>query len=126
MANPEHLKILIRGVQEWNIWRKEHPGIIPDLRGAYLIREYLVGIDFSGTRLEGTNLEEAQLRNSDIRDARFDGETRFYCADLRGAKYDNWEICKTDVSEAIFDESTDIDEEHPDYEYYSYENEEGM
>jgi hypothetical protein len=33
MANPEHLKILKKGVEAWNKWRKENPDIQPDLTG---------------------------------------------------------------------------------------------
>ena len=36
MANEEHLKILKRGVEEWNEWRREHPEDWPDLTGANL------------------------------------------------------------------------------------------
>lgn len=32
MANPEHLKILKRGVEVWNKWRKENPKIPVDLK----------------------------------------------------------------------------------------------
>jgi hypothetical protein len=34
MANPEHLKVLKRGVETWNRWRKDHPDVVPDLGGA--------------------------------------------------------------------------------------------
>lgn len=36
MANPEHVAILKSGVEEWNRWREENPGIRPDLEGADL------------------------------------------------------------------------------------------
>jgi hypothetical protein len=36
MANPEHLKLLKRGVDAWNKWRKGNPGIKPNFEGAYL------------------------------------------------------------------------------------------
>ncbi len=32
MANPEHLAILKQGVELWNKWRDEHPGMTPYLR----------------------------------------------------------------------------------------------
>jgi hypothetical protein len=31
MANQEHLDMLKRGVDTWNMWREEHPEIQPDL-----------------------------------------------------------------------------------------------
>ena len=36
MANPEHLAILRRGVEEWNAWRKKHEEVRPDLDHADL------------------------------------------------------------------------------------------
>ena len=36
MANPEHLQILIQGVEVWTKWREKHPEIRPDLRGGSL------------------------------------------------------------------------------------------
>ena len=36
MANPEHLARLKEGVEVWNRWRKEHPGMRPDLYEAEL------------------------------------------------------------------------------------------
>lgn len=39
MANQEHLKILNRGVEYWNQWRKDNPDVRPDLRGANLTME---------------------------------------------------------------------------------------
>ena len=33
MANPEHVKIFKQGLDAWNKWRMENPGIIPDLGG---------------------------------------------------------------------------------------------
>jgi len=36
MANEQHLKILKKGVEAWNAWRREHPGVRPDLSGATL------------------------------------------------------------------------------------------
>jgi hypothetical protein len=36
MANEEHLKILKRGVKQWNKWRLENAAITPDLSGAVL------------------------------------------------------------------------------------------
>ena len=43
MANPEHLKILERGTDDWNAWRRDNPNVRPDFRKAdlYLNVEYL-------------------------------------------------------------------------------------
>jgi uncharacterized protein YjbI with pentapeptide repeats len=36
MANPDHIAQLKKGVDTWNAWREENPGICPDLSGADL------------------------------------------------------------------------------------------
>ncbi|NQS98704.1 MAG: toll/interleukin-1 receptor domain-containing protein [candidate division Zixibacteria bacterium] len=79
MANPEHLKILKRGFEDWNKWRKEHPDIRPDLssadlRGAdlsdaFLIDADLSDADLSDASLSGANLFRAVLSGADLTDA---------------------------------------------------------
>jgi len=32
MADEEHVALLEQGVEVWNKWREENPGIVPDLR----------------------------------------------------------------------------------------------
>lgn len=52
MANPGHLTILMRGVDEWKRWRDEHPADRPDLSGADLSGlEHLAGVDLHGADL---------------------------------------------------------------------------
>jgi hypothetical protein len=36
MANDEHVAILKKGVEAWNVWRRGKPDICPDLSGANL------------------------------------------------------------------------------------------
>jgi TIR domain/Pentapeptide repeats (9 copies) len=48
MANPEHQKILNRGVAAWNTWRKETPLVRPDLNGHIL--QHSLRFDMSSTR----------------------------------------------------------------------------
>ncbi len=33
MANPEHIVLVKTGSECWNQWRRDHPNIVPDLRG---------------------------------------------------------------------------------------------
>jgi uncharacterized protein YjbI with pentapeptide repeats len=71
MANPEHLEILRRGVEEWNKWRDDHPEIAPDLSSAKLsgtdLHEAgLRGEDLSGVNLSGANLREANLSKANL------------------------------------------------------------
>jgi hypothetical protein len=49
MANEEQLELLKQGVQVWNQWKRDHPEIGPDLRGA----------DLGGADLGGVNLWRA-------------------------------------------------------------------
>jgi uncharacterized protein YjbI with pentapeptide repeats len=69
MANPEHVKILKRGVDAWKKWRNENPKMTPNL----------VGADLRGADLIGANLREAQLRRAQLQGAYLRG------ADLAGA-----------------------------------------
>ena len=57
MANQEHLDLLLRGVESWNQWRVNNPGIIPNLLGAYL----------RGTDLSGADLRRADFQGADLR-----------------------------------------------------------
>ena len=87
MANPEHLKLLVKGVSAWNTKRAEegfHPDLEDaDVREAFrqkgLVRSVseplpLAGIDLSAGRLGGANFHGADLSGakfvrSDLRDA---------------------------------------------------------
>ncbi len=76
MADGEHIKILYKGISDWNKWKLEHPSLNPDLTNADLSGQDLTGydltfVDFSGTNLHGANLSEtnlsyAILNNSDL------------------------------------------------------------
>lgn len=62
MANEEHLKVLRKGVEEWNLWRKKNPSIYPDISNALLWKAELSRINFNYTNLSGADLHEANLR----------------------------------------------------------------
>lgn len=86
MANPEHLKKLLEGVEAWNHFA--HWGA--DLRGAHL----------RSVRLQGYDLRGAQFAGADLRDA------YFHLAICRGADFTNANLqgadfVMTDLSEAI-------------------------
>lgn len=70
MPNPEHLKILGRGPDAWNSWRKGNPDVEPDLRGVQLNAEFLVEVNFSDTFLL-----EATIVNSEAALADFSGRS---------------------------------------------------
>jgi uncharacterized protein YjbI with pentapeptide repeats len=61
MANAAHLKILRRGADAWNEWRREHEKIIPDLSGADLTGLSLPHLDLMDAKLTRTDLKEATL-----------------------------------------------------------------
>ncbi|OLS20657.1 MAG: hypothetical protein HeimC3_39230 [Candidatus Heimdallarchaeota archaeon LC_3] len=43
MGNNEHRRKLIQGREEWNIWRKNNPGLKIDLKNLSLINYNFVG-----------------------------------------------------------------------------------
>jgi len=85
MANPEHLKILIQGVEIWNEWRDENPGIIPDLSSVDFKNENLNTVDFSKTNLIHSDLRWTHLVNVDLNQTLF-RETIFGFTNLKNAK----------------------------------------
>src|SRR6266436_1490486 len=56
MANQEHVAILKQGVEAWNMWRREHPDIQPDLSFGCFIRTDLSGANFKRARLNRATL----------------------------------------------------------------------
>jgi uncharacterized protein YjbI with pentapeptide repeats len=118
MANPEHLKILQKGVEVWNRWRKEHPEIRPDLSQASLQRAYLSGIDLSKVdllrvdlgwaHLGGANLHEANLREATLI------ETTLSMADLTQAVLSKADLSSTNFSSAVLT-GADLTEAHLAY-----------
>ncbi len=63
MADPAHLALLAEGTFSWNTWRRDHPQIQPDLRGANLSEAELTGADLEGTDLEGLGVD---LHDADL------------------------------------------------------------
>lgn len=72
---------------------KEHPGLVPNLEGAELMKADLAGasgiganlyrVDLKGARLYGANLQGVNLREADLTDAQL-GLTIFGNSNLRG------------------------------------------
>lgn len=104
MAEQKHLKMIKRGVSDWNLWRRENPDVIPNLDR----------VNLSGVNLSNANLTKAILSNSDLRGANLDGArmkmanmgmTDLSKADLGkatmwGANLGVAKLIKTDLSEA--------------------------
>ena len=75
MADEAQIDLLRRDVTKWNQWRKEHPGVAIDLRGAELS-----GVNLSGANLIKADLSEAELSEANLRGA------NLIKADLSSAK----------------------------------------
>src|SRR4030067_499963 len=56
MADEEHLKILKKGVNHWNLWRYDNRDVIP----------ILIQADLSGAALSRAKLREANLSGADL------------------------------------------------------------
>src|SRR5271157_5675409 len=104
MANPEHLKILKQGVEQWNKWRKEHPDIRPDLVGADLEKAGLSGANLRGANLSRTNLRRADLSLADLTAANLAGANLLGAdlpvANLRGANLSGADLYAADLGGA--------------------------
>ena len=94
MADKEHLRILNQGVEVWNRWREENPGITPDLEGADLSdadirRANLSDAGLSHVNLSGANLIKAELFNANLT-----------AADLTRAELSGASLSEADLTDA--------------------------
>lgn len=117
MANAEHVAILKQGVEAWNQWRQEHPGLRPDLREARLSTFYqekdifpsdeedepnwdwVNGIILSQADLSYTNFHQASLPQAIL------SRTNLLCAnfsdaDLQGAIFSQANLRGADLTRA--------------------------
>ncbi len=118
MANESHLALLKQGVDAWNQWRKKHPDIQPDLRGANLRGVDLQGIHFGSvnplpnfdgadlreTDLVDANLRSANLRGTDLRNACL-ADANLCGADLQGACIASARFCRAKLEEADLEDA---------------------
>ena len=95
-----HLQLLKESLRRgsgrfWNQWRKDHPRVVPDLRGVILAGRWLSRFNFDRTRLDGAvldrahlgaaRLERASLRNSSLDNANLEA-VHGWQADFSGAR----------------------------------------
>ena len=73
MANQEQIDLLKQGVAQWNVWRRQHLEVLPDLDSAHLYRAHLFSANLSDCNLSSANLEDADLVQNQ---ATFVGMTR--------------------------------------------------
>lgn len=92
MANQQFLNILNQGVEAWNQWRKDDPGIEPDLHNANLEGRDLAGADLSGSDLSGANFRDKDFRNPT--------PGRFRGTSFRGSVLSGAQFYRTDLQEA--------------------------
>jgi uncharacterized protein YjbI with pentapeptide repeats len=84
MANEEHLNTLKQGVEAWNRWRQENPGVRPDLSQADLRAADLRRADLHVANLGQADLSQAILFEAGLRGADLSGAA-LRAADLSGA-----------------------------------------
>jgi uncharacterized protein YjbI with pentapeptide repeats len=99
MAEPEHLKILNKGIKAFNKWRRENSIktvnlVKADLSGAILSKADLRRADLSGAILIETDLSKADLSGAFLSKANLSG------ADLSGADLSEADLSEADLSEA--------------------------
>ena len=130
MANPEHVKWLLEGVESWNE-RRNRDGFIPDLSRSNLYEEFrkagkldhrgrfLLHDDLrDGVNLEGANLESVVLTNGDLWGANLSGaylrfaelnDTDLWGANLKAANFSVATLYKSSLRDA---DLTDADFTH--------------
>ena len=96
MANPEHLELLMQGIEHWNRWREEHPDVRPDLSDAVLQRAKLGGANFSSADIRRADLREAELCRTNLRAAHL-RRAILYRADLSAADLSEANVAKANL-----------------------------
>lgn len=104
MANPEHLKILQKGVNTWNAWRKANREVQPDLQGVDLHGLNLSACNFKLAKMQyvnlaHSNLTKANLTNAFFRHANFT-QAQLIEANLSGANLRHAVLYKTILTKA--------------------------
>jgi uncharacterized protein YjbI with pentapeptide repeats len=107
MANPEHLAILMQGMEVWNKWRDENPWWVlrPNLFEANLSGADLSGANLSGANLLRANLSRANLIRADLFGADLSAANLFG-ADLSGADLSAANLEKSQVISTNFHNAT--------------------
>ena len=97
VANKAHVKVLKKGTEVWNKWRKEKPETEIDLRKANL---HLA--DLSAANLSGANLRRADLSRTNLSGAVLSA-ANFSAAKLVGANLSETDLSGADLSGARLD-----------------------
>ena len=104
MADQEQLGRLKEGIEPWNKWRHDNPGLSVDLIEANLSEAHLRGADLRGADLSRAPLSGADLRGADLRVAQLSGAdlrvAHLSGADLRVAHLSGADLRGADLSGA--------------------------
>lgn len=99
MARQEHLRILERGAEVWNQWRRQHPRIKPRLKRARLIATNLAQANLSNAELWGATIVNTDLRGANLRGANLSKASfwmsRLDEADLTGAAMNHTKVLQS-------------------------------
>lgn len=128
--NPDHVRTLLDGVDRWNAWRRQEPGVRPDLSGyafnsqapertprirapktflqMFQTRTFS-GIDLHGTDLRGAKIWSTTLEGCDLSGADLTGANVRSCklqnSDLRGADLRGVYLERSDLTGVRLDEA---------------------
>jgi uncharacterized protein YjbI with pentapeptide repeats len=99
MSNVEHLSILKEGVERWNEWRNQNPGMRPDLSNGDLSITGFRGINFSRTDLSGADLFRSDLADATLTYANLNDANLNYVS-LVNATLAKASLVQTDLTHA--------------------------
>jgi len=104
------VQLITQGVNTWNKWRVDNPGVNINLSGADLN-----GLDLRGANLTGANLSGADLNNADFIGADLNG-ANLKGANLSEANFSGANLNKTDLVGFINDYYYSVDHYHVNFQ----------
>lgn len=106
MANEEHARLILQGVDTWNMWRRENYGLnlLPDLSGVDFLHKNLVGANFSHTNLTGVNFAFAHLAGVNLVEANLT-DVILQRSNLSDANLTRANLTNANLSEALLVET---------------------
>ena len=110
MACAEHVSLIKKGAAIWNQWRKDNPGVQPDLYAANLKGLICTGMDLSRALLSVAILNKANFSGANLRQANLSSanltEAVLSRALLQGADCRGTNLSRVDLCGAVL---TDVD-----------------
>jgi hypothetical protein len=101
MTNSTHVEILRQGLDIWNLWRKEHPEIKPQLNGVRLRSAMLRNYDLSNANLIGADLRDSNFRHTDLSGADLNAVKAHRCF-FSNSRFTNTCFKQTVLYETVF------------------------